>query len=313
MGAGTLVGARLLQYSGALVLFGTPLFYLYGFRRGAPSTAAGQWAWQRPLILVATSVALLGALIWVMAETVSMSGETSDAINPTALWTVVSETRFGRACCARIALLMLSVIACLAITRAKVRWIVQAILGSAVTVSFAWTGHGAIEIVKTGGIHLGGDLLHLLAAGIWIGALVPLIFLALLAKHSRAMEDALALQFALDRFSAIGIWIVAALVLSGILNSWFLIGPSHWRATFTTTYGIVLIVKLGLFGMMLVFAALNRYRLSPALGAAIDRESSTQLPLYAVRSSIFTETALALLVLGAVSLLGTLEPPSSSQ
>ncbi len=313
MGAGTLIGARLLQYSGALVLFGAALFYLYGFRPGAPPTTAGQWPWKRSVVLTAASVALLGALIWVMAETASMTGEASDAVNPTALWTVMSETRFGLACCGRIALLTLSVIACLAMRRVKVLWIVQAILGGATTVSFAWTGHGAIEIGKTGGIHLSGDLLHLLAAGMWIGALVPSTLLALQAKRSSAIEDAQALQFALDRFSAIGIWIVAALILSGIINSWFLIGPSRWRATFTTTYGIVLIVKLGLFGMMLVFAALNRYRLSPALNAAIDRESSTQLPLYAVRSSIFTETALALLVLGAVSLLGTLEPPSSSQ
>jgi putative copper resistance protein D len=313
MGAGTLIGARLLQYSGGLVLFGAALFYLYGFRRGTPSTVAGQWPWQRLLILIAASVALLGALIWVMAETASMTGEASDTVNPTTLWTVMSETRFGLACCARIALLTLSVIACLAISRVKVLWIVQAIVGSATTVSFAWTGHGAIEIGKTGGIHLGGDLLHLLAAGIWIGALVPFMLLALQAKRSSAIEDAQALQFALDRFSAIGIWIVAALVLSGIINSWFLIGPSHWRATFTTTYGIVLLVKLGLFGTMLVFAALNRYRLSPALSAAIDRQTSTPRPLSAVRSSIFTETALALLVLGAVSLLGTLEPPSSSQ
>jgi putative copper resistance protein D len=152
----------------------------------------------------------------------------------------------------------------------------------------------------------------LVAAGVWIGALVPFMLLALQAKRSTTIEDAQALQFALDRFSAIGIWIVAALVLSGIINSWFLIGPSQWRGTFTTTYGIVLIVKIGLFGTMMVFATLNRYRLSPALSAAINRQCSTQRSVSAVRSSIFTETTLALLVLGAVSLLGTLAPPNSS-
>jgi copper resistance protein D len=313
MGAGILIGARLLQYSGALVLFGASLFYLYGFRQGTPPTAAsGQWPWQRRVILIAASIALVGAVIWVMAETVSMSGETSDAINPAALWMVLSETRFGLACCARITLLALSLVAVLAIDRVKVLWIVQTILGGAITVSFAWTGHGAIEMGKTAGIHLGGDLLHLLAAGIWIGALVPLTFLALLAKRFRAIKDAQALQFALDRFSAIGVWVVAAIVFSGIINSWFLIGPSHWRATFASAYGIVLIVKLGLFGLMLSLAALNRYRASPALSASIDRQSSTQPPLDTLRSSILIETALALLVLLAVSLLGTLAPPSSA-
>jgi putative copper resistance protein D len=261
--------------------------------------------------LVSASIALFGAVIWAMAETASMSGETSDAINPAALWTVLSETRFGLACCARIALLALSLVACLAIDRVKVLWIVQTILGGAITVSFAWTGHGAIEMGKTAGIHLGGDLLHLLAAGIWIGALLPLTFLTLRAKRSRAIEDAQALQFALDQFSAIGVWVVAAIVVSGIINSWFLIGPSHWRATFTTEYGIVLIAKLGLFGLMLSLAALNRYRASPAFSASIDQQSSTQSPLNTLRSTILTETTLSLLVLLAVSLLGTLMPPSS--
>jgi putative copper resistance protein D len=285
---------------------------LYGFRRAPPPTAAsGQWPWQRSLILIAAIVALLGAIIWVMAETVSMSGETNDAANPTALWTVLWETRFGLACLARIGLLALSIIACLAIIHVQARWIVQTILGGAITVSFAWTGHGATEIAKTGGIHLGGDLLHLLAAGMWIGALVPLAFLALQARRSRATEDARALRFALEQFSAIGIWVVAAIVFSGIVNTWFLIGASHWSALFTTEYGIVLMVKLGLFGMMLSLAALNRCRLSPALSAAVERQLSTRLPLDAVGWSIFAETTLALLVLLAVGLLGTLAPPSS--
>ena len=42
MGAGTLIGARLLQYSGALVLFGTSVFYLYRFRRVATSEAPAE-------------------------------------------------------------------------------------------------------------------------------------------------------------------------------------------------------------------------------------------------------------------------------
>jgi putative copper resistance protein D len=73
----------------------------------------------------------------------------------------------------------------------------------------------------------------------------------------------------------------------------------------------VLIAKLGLFGLMLSLAALNRYRASPALSASIDRQSSTQPPLNTLRSTVLTETTLALLVLLAVSLLGTLMPPSS--
>jgi len=51
---------------------------------------------------------------------------------------------------------------------------------------------------------------------------------------------------------------------------------------------------------MLGLAALNRYRLTPALGAA---------SLHEVRFSIAAEALFGLAVLAAVGWLGTLEPP----
>jgi putative copper resistance protein D len=314
MGAATLIGARFLQFSAALVLFGSPLFYLYGFESGAPPAAApARWPWQRSVLLIAAATALFGAFAWVMAETASFSGDTSEAVSPAALWTVLSATRFGQACLVRIGLLILSLVASLSIHRMKMLWIVQGLLGAAVTASFAWTGHGAVDRGLGGVVHLGGDLLHLLAAGIWIGALLPLAVLVLRSIRSQTPDDARATQFGLDRFSAIGIWVVSAIVLSGIINSWFLIGPSRWRALFATGYGVALLIKLGLFGMMLALAGLNRYRTAPALRATLHTQRSTQPALRALRSTVLSETALALLVLLAVSVLGTLAPPISGQ
>lgn len=101
--------------------------------------------------------------------------------------------------------------------------------------------------------------------------------------RSRHVDSALA-AFRLVRFSAIGLSVVAALLLSGLINTWFLIGPSRWRSLLATAYGVVLLIKLGLFGMMLVLAALNRYRAAPALGAALDTRRSAQPALRALRT-----------------------------
>jgi putative copper resistance protein D len=307
--AQTLISARLLQYAGALVLYGSPLFFLYG--TPAPPAAAGlnRWRWERRLLFGAALVALAGVLVWLMAETVAMSGDPADAAHASALWMVASETRFGLACCVRIALLLLAVGACFAISSLKVLWWVHVALGAAITMSFAWTGHGAAEMAKTSGIHLAGDLLHLLAASIWIGALVPLGVLGLRASRSGAIEDAQVLQFALRAFSRVGVWVVAVLVFSGIINSLYLIDVVHWREALNSAYGQVLCVKLALFGGMAGLAVLNRYRTSPALDDALARRASLAPALSAARSTLWLETGLAALVLAAVSVLGTLPPP----
>jgi copper resistance protein D len=312
MVAVTLVGSRLLQFSTALVMFGSPLFFLYGVDSVATrSSSAPRWPWQRGVSLIVAALALFGALAWVMAETALISNSTNDAFHPAALWIILSETPFGRACLVRIALLILSIVVSISIARSKMFWIVQSILGGAVTGSFAWTGHGAVDRGLWGAVHLAGDLLHLLTAGIWIGALLPLAVLVLRSIRSQAPTDARATQFGLDRFSALGIPIVAVLVLSGIINSWFLIGPSHWRTLLSTGYGIALLIKLGLFGLMLGLAALNRYRATPALHAALNTQGYTQSALGALQMTVLTETILAFLVLLAVSVLGTLAPPVS--
>ena len=312
MGAEVLIGARFLQFMAALVLFGAPLFFLYGLETSAATPDSSmRCPWRHRLLLVAATVALLGSLIWVMAETASMGDSPSDAVNPAALWMILSDTRFGRACLTRIALLFLSLIVSLSIPTSKRLWILQALFGGAVTLSFAWTGHGAVDRGIAGAFHLGADLLHLLAAGIWIGALLPLTVMVVRSIRSKAESDARSLHLALARFSTIGIPVVAVLVLSGLVNSGFLIGPSRWRALLTTDYGVVLLIKLGVFGLMLVLAGLNRYRTTPTLRAALQMQVSTQSALGALRKTVLTETILAFLVLLAVSVLGTLTPPVS--
>jgi putative copper resistance protein D len=98
-----------------------------------------------------------------------------------------------------------------------------------------------------------------------------------------------------------------------MINSWFLIGPSRWRALFTTGYGVALLIKLGLFGLMGVLAALKRNRTTPVLRAAHKIQGSTQSALRALCATVLTEAILALLVLLTVSVLGTMAPPISGE
>ncbi|MEO6516768.1 MAG: copper homeostasis membrane protein CopD [Steroidobacteraceae bacterium] len=312
-----LVGARLLQFAGALVALGASLFQGYGFRVASLQSPPMQRnrRWLRHLLLASAAAACVGTILWIMAETVLFSGDPRDATRFSAVWVVFSDTRFGRVCLLRLGLLVAFIAASATMHRARLGWVVQSILASLIIATFAWTGHGAMDSGLAGLIHATADILHLWVAGVWFGALAPITILIVLALRSVDIEDTRAAYFGLERFSAIGIAVVIALTITGLVNSWFLVGISNWRTAFASAYGQTLFVKLGVFGLMLLLAAANRFWLTPRLGAAMNhadgqRSSSS---LRALRYSLLAESSLAALLVGAVAVLGTLAPPNSGE
>ena len=306
-----LVAARLLQFASILVLFGMSLFLLYGIEANAADAPLGSWAWPRRLLWVAVSAAFLASIGWLIAETAAVTGHPALPIDWAGLHSVVAETRFGAITFGRIVLLAVSMAALVAMPASRGLWGIEAALGTVLAVSFVGTGHGTLGEGAGRWLHAGGDALHLLAAGVWIGALVPLAILLGRSSRAEALESPQRAAVGLERFSGVGAAAVAVLVLTGLVNSAYLIGASRWRELFTTAYGRVLIVKLALFAAMLALAALNRYRLSPRLRTASQGSVSTATALRAFRRTVLIETGLAFAVLGLVALLGMLEPPVS--
>ncbi len=143
-------------------------------------------------------------------------------------------------------------------------------------------------------------MIHLLAAGVWLGALTVLV-LHVFAKATSPE----ALHAGLKGFSGVGTAGVAAIVATGLVNSWFLIGPAHISALLNSTYGGLLLAKLVVFAAMLGLAALNRYVLTPRLAASAD------LALPALKRSLLVESVAGFLVLALVSALGAVPPPGS--
>jgi len=160
-----------------------------------------------------------------------------------------------------------------------------------------------------GVVHTTADVLHLLAASAWIGALAVLGPLALASSRRGAVPgaDHEALK-GLKAFSAVGVGVVAVLVASGLVNTWLLVGPGGVGRLPTTPYGQLLLIKLAIFGLMLLLAAANRYWLTPRLERRRDGDSGALL-FRPVILSVLAETVLAILVLGLVSWLGTLPSP----
>jgi len=70
---------------------------------------------------------------------------------------------------------------------------------------------------------------------------------------------------------------VAALILSGIVNAWILVGS--FRASLVTDYGQLLLLKIVAFVVMLGFAAVNRFWLTPQLAVVMNAQADTNAKL----------------------------------
>ena len=308
------------HYASVVSAFGCFVFLLAVARpawqaAGAGAEEAGRF--ERFLLrLVAWSVvlALASGLLWLWVVTAGMSGQPlGAALSGKLIGTVLTATGFGRLWVFRFAMAvaLAGFLLFCRLTGRHSRWLlfggVGGLLAGIVLGSLALSGHGADDTGAAGVWHLGADILHLLAAGGWLGALIPLIFVLRQARRPEWLPIA---QQATLRFSTLGMVTVATLIASGLVNSWYLVG--NVPALVGTPYGRLLLVKLALFAAMLSLAAVNRFRLTPRLIATPSDgargHAGVPGPLRELYRSAACETGLGLCLLLVVGALVHLKP-----
>jgi putative copper resistance protein D len=285
-----LVASRFIHFAAAMILFGG-LGFDFLLRR--PPGIASSAAFRRAMTLVlrgAAVAAALSALTWLMFEAVNMSGETNAALDPATLWLVLSDTSFGTIWLWRI-IAVVALTAALFIGDDRL-FAVRLALAGLTLASLGLVGHAAMEDGAFGLAHQANHAVHLLATGGWVGGLLPLAIFLCTDAGVHSIEAA-------QRFSAFGAIVVAAVLLSGVTNSWILL---HSAADLTNTdYGQLLLAKILLVGVMLGFALFHRCVLLP-------RVQTGTWSLVQFRRSVMAEIAVALAVLAIVSVLGTWPP-----
>lgn len=286
-------------------MFGTPLFFLYALRGPVGASLRSS----RLLLSVCAGAVVVGALVSLVAQTAMMAGDPSAAFDLDMLTSVVRESAFGLAIGVRVSAATAALAAAMAMRSGRGLWFVLSGLGAVVLASFAWSGHGAAEDGAVGHLHAAADVLHLLAAGVWLGALAAMSMMLVPARRGADIAATKVLHDALVAFSGVGAGVVATIIASGLINSWFLVGAGIWQLC-RSIYGQLLVVKLLLFAGMLGLAALNRYRLTPSLANSLAAGNSPQV-LITLRRSILIETAAGAAILVVVGLLGTLAPASA--
>jgi len=286
----------------ALELARFALYADLGLAFGVPAAALLTRAQISPARPVANGAVLIGLPLSIIAFLLSVAEMTGTGLADLD-WQLAGElaasTPMGWAFLARIAALGLAVMLWFALPR-RISW--QLVLIGVALASLAWSGHAAAGEGMFALPQLGADIVHLLSASIWFGALA--LFLALLRAGTKVPQESAA---ALERFASVGSVLVALLALTGLANLWLLMPLNNWRDLLSSRYGELLAIKLGLFFSMLMLAALNRFVLVPEFA----RSGRTERAQFRLRFSIALEFCAVLAILAIVARLGMMDPASS--
>jgi len=162
-----------------------------------------------------------------------------------------------------------------------------------IIISMTLVGHATSRGVLTGMLLS----LHLAGIGFWLAALLPLRRLCLAPMNDEAMARLASLA---EEFGRMAVVMVAMLVVAGICFAALLLGSVG--ALFTSGYGQLLLAKMALVSGMLLLAAINRFRLVPAL------RDKAAVAAQGLRRSIEMEMGIAGLILLATAILATSLP-----
>jgi copper resistance protein D len=307
-----LVIVRAFHLASTLLLAGTIMFRCFVAAPVFRTKAGGalEDAVAAPLtriVWAALAVAMLSGSAWLVFVAAEIAGSSAaEAVSEGVVWTVLTQTAFGDAWMLRLGMASLLTVLLLLPKPTPgfglASDIIAALLAAGLAASLAWAGHAAATEGLDGTIHLASDALHLVAAGAWLGALWPLSLLLDRARQAAGPASAAIAYQATRRFSILGMISVAAILASGAVNTYEILGMAAF--SLATDYNRLLLAKIGLFAAMIAVAAINRQRLTPQLAdERHHRRAMRQLQLNSL-----TEAGLGLLILVIVALLGRIPP-----
>ena len=296
MVADPLILVRGVHIAATLLACGTTAFVVIVAEPVGAKARAGFAAFRYQLTVLtwlALALAILSGMAWLVLLASDILGASLSAVClHGGAWPVLFDTRFGLVWIVRLALaLLLGVL----ILRPQTRSL-QLAAAAALIALPALVGHAGATPGMTGDVHLVSDIVHLLAAGAWLGGLPAFALLLARARAKPSWGDVAV--SATRRFSIVGVLSVGGLLATGLVNSWFLLGAP--RDLVTTDYGRLVALKIGLFAAMITLAAVNRFYLTQRLP-----DSSA---LRTLKRNSIAEVGLGLCVVLFVAILGTLPP-----
>jgi copper transport protein len=243
---------RFAAFGALAVLVGGALFLTIVWPAGRNDRRA------RALVWDAWGVSLASALLAYGLEGPYVAALGVGKVFDPELWSEVATTRFGQVLLLRMALLLLAVplLRLLMPRRAPAienplpTWWggVGALLGLALCATPGLGGHASSGLLVP--IALPADTLHVAGVAAWLGGLVVL-FAALMPR-----ADEPTLRETVPRYSQFALVAVGVIVATGIFQSFRQV--NRFGALLDTDYGRLLLIKIGVFLVLMVVAAVSR-------------------------------------------------------
>lgn len=319
---GLSVCIRFVHLSASTLLLGTFGFLFLvarpAFRHGGKESVSAWERFDRMVLALAgwsLLIALSSGLLWLWVQTSAVTGRPlMQALALDPLGRVLVWTQFGRVWGTRLVLLCL--LGSLLLLRERelndkdrgALHLEGLALGGGLIAALAWTGHATATETALRILHLASDAIHLLATGVWLGGLIPLVLLLRRANALPGGTGTAVAQEATRRFSLLGLISVAALGVTGVANAWILVGDiPHLIGT---PYGRLLLVKLGLLLPLIGIAARNLLRVKPTLIArsTADFQGPLKTLLRRLSQNVLAEACLGTVILLIVGALGITAP-----
>ena len=286
--------SRFIMYLAALVAAGVAFFLAF-----IHDHAEDRWRIV-PFVRIGSILALLSAIGIVMSQAALLTGKGAGAVTDSTVLRDVLNQNLGWS----LALLMIGLAAVHLSTDIPKKVVSQSLAlygGLAVTVSFAVWGH-ATELSPTA-ISLAADAIHATAAALWLGGLVGLV----MVLSVRTPETVRATAGIIGRFSRMAFWSVIALTLAGLTLTITGSGASL-NSILTTTWGQLVLAKIGLTLIVVLIAAWNRRTLVPSLTSPTENTDELAVRWATLLRTIRAEAVLLVAVVALTAIVVNVPP-----
>ena len=282
---------RFCQDAAALLLWGASSYLAWLVPRdiGVEVVARlGKWTG------ATAAAAAVATVVKLPAEVASIGDGWRDSVDPASVVNVLWETGAGQAWAVQTVIAIVLVLVQAAAPGQRTT--ATALMSGLLLAALCLTGHAVMHEGTYGVVHRANDVVHVLCAGAWFGALLPVLVILRLSAGSEWRTSA---SSALKAFSRAGHVVVALVLASGTFNTALVLG--RWPIDLSSPYQALLDAKILAVVGMVGLALVNRYLLVPRLSR---RPGS----LKALRRTTMAEVPLCLAAVALVAVFGMLDP-----
>ena len=234
--------------------------------------------------------AAITSLVWVLGQSLNilttlaniLGTSLTGALDPNSLRSFVSQIDLGKYMFIQ---LCLALIVCVLVTRIRTVAATNALLLLSLVAVIApiFASHSASS--GSHALAIGSLIVHVVALTFWVGGLIAI---TVLSAADRAI--------ALPRFSALALWSVIAVVLSGSANAW---ARLNFQSAWDSNYARLVILKVVITAVLIYLGYLNRKHLS----------GNWQITLKNLSRLLIVEVSIMLVAVLIGSRLSNMQPP----